>query len=511
MSRLPSVCALVLALLLAAALPAYGAEVLVGAQPGVGGETLHATLEEAGYTCIRDLLHGSVHLVPLAEGETVKQACAAIDQLPGVRYCEANGTVRSQAVTPNDPHFGEQTYLQQIHAPTAWETTTGSRSVVVAVLDSGVDLDHPDLVANLDPNGINIPNPGQPPQDDDASQSHGTHIAGLIGAVGNNKIGIAGVNWQVDLLPVKVLSGDTGTVADVADGITAAVNAGAAVINASFGAHASQTNGKALCDAVNDAEQAGVIVVAAAGNMDPRLNIPAHDINSGRPQDAEYPASCPNANLLVVTAYDGGAFDDSLFNWGASSVDLAAPGTDLLSTGDPNLNVGAYHLLTGTSQSTALVSGAVALLFSSEPDLDPTDPTLTSAARALRVAQVRARVLAAVDVTPALQGRCATSGSLNLAKLFSTSGDTDGDGVPDASDNCPSTANADQADCDADSIGNACDNTPGCTSDGGGDGGCQAARAVAPGAAWPGAVLLLAPLVVAALLRRDGCHLPVDR
>ncbi len=499
MNRLRPLLPLVLVpfLELAGVHPAAATEVLVGAQPGAAAEALHTTLEAAGFACTRDLLHGRVHVVPLAEGETVQGACAAIERLPGVRYCEANGVVRSQSITPDDPRFlsGEQSYLQQIHASTAWESTTGDRTVVVAVLDSGVDLDHGDLVANLDPNGINITDPGQPPQDDDASQSHGTHIAGLIGAVGNNGTGIAGVNWQVDLLPVKVLSQGSGTVSDVADGIIAAVDAGAEVINASFGA--SGQGEQTLCGAVDYAELNDVIVVAAAGNTASVTSGSGRDIDASGTA-AEYPASCPNANLIAVTAYDGGSFNTAYFNWGASSVDLAAPGTALLSTGDPNL-VGAYHTLTGTSQATALVSGAVALLLAAEPSLT--------------VAQVRARILAAVDPTSSLSGRCVTSGSLNLAKLFSTSGtvDSDGDGVVDASDNCPSVANPDQGDCDGDGLGNACDNTPGCTSDGGGGGGCQAAGPVEAGAAWPAAGFLLVPLAVAALLRRHGCPHPVDR
>ena len=243
---------LALALLLAAARPAMAGEVLVGAQAGIDATTLHATLAEAGFLCTRDLLHGRVHQVELVAGETVAEVCGAIETLAGVRYCEANGTVRSQAV-PNDPSFAQQDYLTQIHAPTAWETTTGSSTVVVAILDSGVDLNHPDLAANIPSTGLNqtdcpLAHPGKcaagdldclrcaPAQDDDTAQSHGTHIAGLIGAVGDNGVGIAGVNWQVALLPVKVLSQGSGTVTDVADGMVAAVDGGARVINASFGA-----------------------------------------------------------------------------------------------------------------------------------------------------------------------------------------------------------------------------------------------------------------------------------
>ena len=154
------------------------------------------------------------------------------------------------------------------------------------------------------------------------------------------------------------------------------------------------------------AKENDVVVVAAAGNK----------VNGGQGRDIdaapEYPASCAGANLLAVTAYDVGAFDPSQFNWGATAVDLAAPGTALLSTGDLG-SVGAYHRLTGTSQSTALVSGAAALLLAHEP-------TLTAA-------MVRARLLAAVDVIPTLRGRCATSGRLNLAKLF-PGGPADSDG-----------------------------------------------------------------------------------
>jgi len=431
---------------------ASATEVLVGMVDGVEVDAFHGTLVAAGYACTRDLLRGRVHVVALAEGETVRAACRQLEALPEVRYCEANGEVRAQTIPPGDPLFDQQGYLQQINAEAAWPRTVGSPQVTVAVLDSGVDLNHPDLADNIASDGLNVVDCSAidlqcaPAQDDDTFQSHGTHVAGLIGAVGDNGAGIAGLNWAVSLLAVKVLHQGSGTVADVAEGIEAAVDAGADVINASFGVGGSTGNG--LCDAVVYARGQGVMVAAAAGNgdcdpRDPKCTPTARDIDA----EPEFPASCTEDNLIAVTAVDGSdGWVDGLFNWGVTSVDLAAPGDALLSTKAGN----DYQVLTGTSQATALVSGAVALLLADEPGLT--------------VTELRSRILKAVDVLPALTGRCATGGRLNLAKLFASSSnsDADGDGVVDASDNCPTVANTDQGDCDGDGVGDVCDTTPRC-------------------------------------------------
>gem|GEM_PF-4250232 len=527
--------------LLLVAVPANAAEVLVGMMDGVEVDAFHQTLAAAGYPCTRDLLRGRVHVVALAEGETVRAACRRLEVLPEVRYCEANGEVRAQTIPPGDPLFDQQGYLQQINAEAVWSKTVGSPQVTVAVLDSGVDLNHPDLVDNIASDGLNIVDCSAtdlqcaPAQDDDTLQSHGTHVAGLIGAVGDNGAGIAGLNWAVSLLAVKVLHQGSGTVADVAEGIEAAVDAGADVINASFGV--GGTSGNGLCDAVTYARTHGVMVAAAAGNgaCDPRQSscMPtARDIDA----DPEFPASCTQDNLIAVTAVDGSdSWVDGLFNWGVTSVDLAAPGDALLSTkaGDD------YQTLTGTSQATALVTGAMALLLAQEPGLS--------------VTELRSRILKAVDVLPALTGRCATGGRLNLDKLFSSSSttdadgdglvdasdncpnianadqsdcdgdgvgdvcdatpqcnpgqdDTDGDGVVDANDNCPLDANADQGDCDGDGVGNVCDTTAGCDESGGGGGGCHAAPGGSFGSASASAGLFLLPLGVVAGWRRWRRH-----
>jgi subtilisin family serine protease len=287
------------------------------------------------------------------------------------------------ALTPNDPLFSKQWFWKTIGAPTAWEMTTGSDEVVVAVLDTGIDIAHEDLAANLFTNTREIPGNGL---DDDRNGyiddvhgydmidrdgdprpettttmwgvHHGTVVAGLIGAVGNNRAGVTGVNWQVHLLPVRVLEANgNGDFATVVEGLRYATRMGADVINLSF---VSDDTSPDLMRAVEEARAAGVVVVAALGNA-----------AGGRNADFDplYPACLPQ--VIGVTATDADDQRASFSNYGKTCADLAAPGLDMFSTQVMGSELAYAGNWRGTSLATPLVSGAVALMRALYPHATP--------------------------------------------------------------------------------------------------------------------------------------------
>ncbi|MBI2346301.1 MAG: S8 family serine peptidase [Deltaproteobacteria bacterium] len=237
----------------------------------------------------------------------------------------------------NDPYFSWQWALAKIAAPEAWELFPASAPVRVAVLDTGVDAAHPDLFGRVLP-GYNAINNTENADDD---HGHGTMVAGVIGAGGNNGLGIAGVAPQVEILPIKVIaqSGE-GSYADLIAGIYYAIEHGADVINISAGAYAPSN---LLHDALTAAEVAGIVVVAAAGN--------------DATDTPMYPAAYPEAMAVTATDATDAIWPES--NYG-THVDLAAPGANIMST----MSGGGYAFADGTSLATAHVAGAAALLLS---------------------------------------------------------------------------------------------------------------------------------------------------
>lgn len=305
----------------------------------------------------------------------------------------------NQSVRPhlgsNDPALSEQWGLERVGAPHAWQFVTGG-DTVVAVIDTGIDYTHPDLAANMWINPGEIPENGidedgngyiddvygydfgDSDSDPMDSWGHGTHVAGIIGAAGNNAMGGAGVNWQTRLMALKYASNFGGaSLPHVAQAIAYAVTQGARVINASFGFFEYSA---LLKDAIGLAESAGVLVVTSAGNNAVNLDIVP-----------QYPAAYTLSNILVVAAAEP---DDTLWsasNFGVASVHLAAPGDAIFSTlpsggcqscGD---NFSGYGVLSGTSMAAPFVSGAAALLLAQQPSrnhfslrhllLSTTDPT----------------------------------------------------------------------------------------------------------------------------------------
>lgn len=288
------------------------------------------------------------------------------------------------SVIPDDPNYPDQWYLRPddgtgdlgiIDVPGGWSVTTGETSVVVAVIDTGVDIDHPDLDDNIFSNDMEIPNNlidddqngyvddvnGWDFTDDDYilddGTGHGTHVAGIIGAEGNNGLGVSGVAWETSILPIRFL-GDTGSgfTSDAIQAVEYARDAGARIINASWG---GSGDSELLRDAIDDfTEQNDGIFVAAAGNRSSDLD-----------QAPEFPASFTSSSIVSVTATD---YDDDLAyfsNYGRSAVDLAAPGTGILSTHREQ----GYAYMSGTSHAAPVVSGVAALALSRSPGASRAD------------------------------------------------------------------------------------------------------------------------------------------
>jgi len=326
---------------------------------------------------------------------------------------------RSDDNQPNDPNFAEQwglnnlgqnggTARADIDALKAWQVSKGSENVVVAVLDSGVDYKHSDLAANIwtrpdsipqyvddergtfdDLHGFDSADELPDPMDDNG---HGTHCAGIIGAVGNNGLGIAGVNWNVRIMPLKFLgSGGSGSTEKAIEAINYAIDRKKAgvnvrVISASWG---STMYSRALEDTIRAAGDAGILFVAAAGNDGSNTDVWPH-----------YPSSYKLPNLISVAAVDRNDALTSFSNFGLKTVDLAAPGKDILSTwpGDD------FREASGTSMATPFVSGVAALIVAQSPNIT--------------VKQLRKKLLDSVDKRDDLKGKVASGGTLCSANAF---------------------------------------------------------------------------------------------
>jgi len=371
-------------------------------------------------------------LVKLPPSVAVLDAAILFNQSPYVLYAQPNYKVRAMVV-PNDPLFIQQWGLDNngqmgglrdadIDAPEAWDIETGSADILVAVLDSGIDYTHPDLVDNMwinegevnepgvvdeevdfndvddDGNGYNDDIWGYDFVDDDFDpmdeQFHGTHVAGIIGAVGNNGLGIAGVCWDVSLMALRVLDASgSGVTSDIIEAINYAISWNVDVMNASWGGYFYDM---ALYDTIAAADEAGILFVAAAGNDGYNF--------------AAYPAGFDLDNIISVMATD--QFDNIGFwplggsNSGLEDVDLGAPGVGILSTTpveatdwmDANDISTNYDFASGTSAAAPHVTGACALMKVVNPDLPYT--------------QIKQIILRSVD--PTLPGLCVSGGRLNL-------------------------------------------------------------------------------------------------
>src|SRR5438093_5970415 len=331
------------------------------------------------------------------------RAIEALQARTDVIYAEPN-FIRHKFATPNDARFTEQWALNNtgqggkvdadIDADLAWDTTTGSNQVVVGVIDEGMDINHPDLQPNIWTNGAEIPGNGV---DDDGNgfvddihgwdffhndasvydgspgdsntDAHGTHVAGIIGAAGNNAIGVTGVNWQAGLLPLKILGADNEWPAassvlltvraytyakqmrDLYAATGGARGANLRVLNNSYGGYG---NSQAERDAIRALGESGILFVAAAGN-DSRSN----------DRNPVFPANYNEPNVIAVASSNRYDWPSGFSNYGSRTVHMAAPGEDILST-TPH---GTYAFASGTSMASPHVAGAAALVCAANPSI----------------------------------------------------------------------------------------------------------------------------------------------
>lgn len=276
-----------------------------------------------------------VQIIEVPPGH-VLDTVAALRSRPEVLYAEPNYTVIALDTFPNDPSWSSQYNLRAIRAPQGWDYATGSSAITIAIIDTGVDLTHPDLLGKLVA-GRNFvsTDPKTIPADDNG---HGTHVAGIAAAASNNKIGIAGVSWGAKIMPVKVLnSAGLGTFANAALGVTWAADNGAQIINLSLG---STNTSLTLQNAIDYAISRGVLVIASAGNSGGQVFFPA----SYSPVIAVGATDASNARI-VLSAH-------------GPQLDLMAPGDKIysLSLG------GSYTERSGTSMASPHVAGLAAIL-----------------------------------------------------------------------------------------------------------------------------------------------------
>jgi len=358
-------------------------------------------------------------LVKLPAEMNVSQALAWFNQAEGILCAVPNYKVKGTTTIPDDTRFDELwgfhnrgqsggTIDADIDAIEAWDISTGSDEIIVAVIDTGVDYNHPDLAVNMwvneaeydgtigfdddgngfvdDIYGYDFLNEDGDPMDD---HYHGTHVAGVIGAVGNNSEGVAGVCWNVRLMALKFLDKSAnGSDADAIACIDYSILMGAKVLNNSWGR--TGFSSPLLKAAIERAREAGVLFVASAGNNG--------DNNEIWPN---YPSSYNTENIIAVMATDRNDersiwYGDTSSNYGATTVDLSAPGSEILSC----QSGGGYQSHSGTSAAAPHVSGAAALIWSVSPSLS--------------YSAVKSIIMQTVDSLETLDGLCVSGGRLNV-------------------------------------------------------------------------------------------------
>ena len=400
--------------------PSYApGELLVKHKSSVRAAATQYYRTQLDINALRTFRGTGVQHVKLPRWMTVERALEIYLDDPDVEYAEPN-YYRRVSVTPDDAYFnrlwglhntGQYVYGTSgtpdadIDAPEAWEITTGSSDIVIAVVDTGVDYSHPDLSDNMWSNTGETPGNGS---DDEGNgyvddvrgwdffgndkdpmdlHGHGTHVTGIAAAEGDNAIGITGVCWTARIMPLRFLDADGyGTVADEISAIDYAIANGAHIINASFG---SNMYSQFERDAISRANSEGILFIAAAGN---------DSLNNDTSQF--YPASYNLPNIISVAATDQ---DDNLSwfsNYGPATVDVGAPGVNIYST-SPGID---YQIMHGTSVATPHVAGLAALIWGYNSSMTHME--------------IKDIILNGVDIKPTLSGKTFTGGRINALNAF---------------------------------------------------------------------------------------------
>jgi subtilisin family serine protease len=322
-------------------------QILIKPKAQLSDSSLTERLEGHGAWQRQRLHRSNVRVINVSESRA-EAVLAALRRDPDIEFAERDGIARA-AFVPNDAYVtsGREWHLAKIQAPQAWDTTAGAADVVVAILDSGINAAHPDLARRVLPGYDFVSNDSDPSDD----FGHGTAVAGVVVAAGNNRIGVAGVAWRCAVLPVKVVnSSGFASYSALAQGIRYAVDQGARVINISI---AGDSPSSTLQEAINYAWNSNVVIVAAAGNN-------ANDV-------LQYPAACDH--VVAVSATEP---DDSLASFSSfgSSITLSAPGDNIWTTqSDLSRRYGSWR---GTSFASPVVAGVAALAVSANPSLSNT-------------------------------------------------------------------------------------------------------------------------------------------
>ena len=377
---------------------------------------------------ILSLKETGIQILDFSPGEDIDSLISELKSNPYVQYAEKDFKMRFTGWVKkiNDPLFNQQWGLRNtgqvinglggdssglegadIQIRKGWGISRGKKKIVVAFIDSGIDFTHPDLQKNIwvnkdeipgngidddgngyidDINGWDFVNNDNIPDDEIEFFSHGTNGAGIIAATTNNNEGIAGINWNVSLMVLKI----SPSLAEAVQAIEYAVKNGARIINASFGENISSDSMK---DAISVAGDKGILFVAAADDS-------PYD-NDTNPF---YPASYDLSNIISVTATDKNDELAYFASFGKNSIDIAAPGDDIITTSSPGLTGDPYQYVLGTSFATTFVTGVAALALAEKP--------------IIKIAKLKKIILSNTDVLDSLKDRTVTGGRLNAYKVL---------------------------------------------------------------------------------------------
>ncbi len=315
-------------------------ELLIQAKPGVTRKAVDNLLHPHGAVTAGEIENIRVRRIKVPE-DALEQVKKALSNNPNIQFVEEN-FIAEAGYVPNDERYPSQWHLPMIAAPDGWDYTTGSQSVPIAIIDSGVDPTHPDLAGNLIA-GYNFLGNNTDTQD---IQGHGTAVAGSAAAMTDNITGVAGVAWNSPIMPLVVVNTDgSATYYDIAQAINYAADQGVRIMNISLGGSSSSST---LQNAVNYAWNKGAVIIAAASNY-----------STDTPY---YPAAC--ANVVAASATTSSDTFASFSNYG-TWVDISAPGASILTTS----RGGGYGSWSGTSFSSPITAGVAALILSANPSL----------------------------------------------------------------------------------------------------------------------------------------------